>query len=88
MKRAELLKLSEEGLKLLKRPFQLRKEKKSLEGWVIDCEEQVAVLESEINDLKAEENLDVDKILNKEDDLALAKRRLTQGEALMKELFG
>jgi len=87
MKRSELLKLSEEGLKLLKRPFQLRKEKKNLEGWVIEYEEKVAVLESEINDLKAEEKLNVDSILDKVDDLDLAKYRLKQGEALMKELF-
>ena len=87
MKRSELLKLSEEGLKLLKRPFQLRKEKKNLEGWVIEYEEKVVVLEAEINDLKAEEKLNVDSILDKVDDLDLAKRRLKQGEALMKELF-
>ena len=87
MKRSKLLELSEEGLKLLKRPFQLRKEKKNLEGWVIEYEEKVAIFESEINDLKADEKLDVDKILDKVDDLDLAKRRLKQGEALMKELF-
>ena len=87
MKRSELLKLGEDALKLIKLPFQLKKEKKSLESWVIDYEERVATLDAEISDLKAEEKLNVDKILDKVDEKELAERRLKQGEELMKELF-
>ena len=87
MKRAELLKMGEDAIKAVKLPFKIRKEKKSLESWVLDYEEKVATLESEINDCKADENLNVDRILDKVDDLELAQRRLRQGEELMKELF-
>ena len=87
MKRSELLKMSEAGLKLIKLPFKLRKEQKQLESWVIELEEKIATLDSEINDLKAAETLKVDSILNKEDERKLAERRLTQGQELMKELF-
>jgi len=87
MKRAELLKMGEDAIKAVKLPFKIRKEKKNLESWVLDYEEKVATLESEINDCKADENLNVDRILDKVDDLELAQRRLRQGEELMKELF-
>ena len=87
MKRSKLLKLGDDAKKILKLPFKLRKEQKALESWILDYEEKVATLEADINDLKAEEKLDTDKILDKVDDLDLAKRRLKQGEALMKELF-
>jgi len=87
MKRADIIKLGEDALKAIKLPFQLKKEKKQLESWILNYEEKVATLEAEISDVKAEEKLDVDKILNKVDDLQLAERRLKQGEDLMKELF-
>jgi len=87
MKRADIIKLGEDALKAIKLPFQLKKEKKQLESWILNYEEKVATLEAEISDVKAEEKLDVDKILKKVDDLQLAERRLKQGEDLMKELF-
>ncbi len=87
MKRSKLLKLGEDAKKILQLPFKLRKEQKALESWVLDYEEKVATLDAEINDLKAEEKLNPDTILDKVDELDLAKRRLKQGEALMKELF-
>ena len=85
--RKELLKMGEDAIKAVKLPFKLRKEKKQLEALILDYEEKVATLESEINDCKADENLNVDRILDKVDDLELAQRRLRQGEELMKELF-
>jgi len=85
--RKELLKMGEDAIKEVKLPFKIRKEKKQLEALILDYEERVATLESEINDLKAEETLNVDRILDKVDDLELAQRRLKQGEELMKELF-
>ena len=85
--RKELLKMGEDAIKAVKLPFKIRKEKKQLEALILDYEERVATLESEINDLKAEETLNVERILDKVDDLELAQRRLKQGEELMKELF-
>lgn len=87
MKRRELLKLAEDGIKEVKLPFKLRKEKKNLESWVLDHEERIATLEAEIEDLKCKEDLSVDRILDKEDAKELAERRLKQGQELMKELF-
>jgi len=88
MKRSELLKMSEDAIIAVKIPFKIRKERKSLESYVLDYEEKVATLESDISDLKAKENLDVGKILDLIDDKDLAERRLKQGEALLEELFG
>lgn len=85
--RKELLKMGEDAIKAVKLPFKIRKEKKQLEALILDYEERVATLESEINDLKAEETLNVERILDKVDDLELEQRRLKQGEELMKELF-
>ena len=85
--RKELLRLAEAGIKEIKLPFKLKKEKKQLESWILDYEEKAATLDSEITDIKCEENLNVDKILDKTDELELAKRRLKQGQNLMKELF-
>ena len=86
-KREQYLKATKEAIKLVKLPFKLRKEKKQLESWVIDREEDVATLENDIVELQSNETLDVDNILNKEDDLVLLKRRLDQGEKLYGELF-
>ena len=85
--RKELLRLAEAGIKEVKLPFKLRKEEKQLESWVLDYEEKVATLEAEITELKCEEKLDVDKILDKVDDMELAQRRLKQGQELTIELF-
>ena len=87
MKRSDLLKLGDDALKAIKLPFQLRKEKKSIESWILDYEEKVATLDAEIVEIKAEEKLNVDSILDKIDDKDLAERRLKQGEDLMRELF-
>ena len=87
MKRSELLKMGEDALKAVKLPFKIKKEKKNLESWILDYEEKVATLEQEISDLKSDENMNVDKILDKVDECQLAERRLKQGQDLMKELF-
>lgn len=87
VKRADLLKMGEDALKAVKLPFKLKKEKKNLESWVLDYEEKVATLDQEITDLKSDENMSVDKILDKVDEKELAERRLKQGQELMKELF-
>lgn len=86
--RKTLLKLTEEGVKAVKLPFKLRKEKKQLESWTIDYEEKVETLGSDITDLKCKEELDVEAILDKVDEKELAERRLKQGTVLMDELFG
>jgi len=85
--RAELLKMAEAGIKAVKLPFKLKKEKKNLESWILDYEEKIATLEQEITDLKCKEEMSVDDILDKQDELELAERRLKQGQALMEELF-
>jgi hypothetical protein len=85
--REKMLKATDDFKKSIKAGFQVRKDQKSLESWVIDREAEVAELELKISDFKAATTLDVDQILDKTDELELAKRRLKQGEALLKELF-
>ena len=85
--REKLLKSTDDVKKALKVPFQVRKDKKSLESWIIDREEEVAELELKIEDLKANSNFNVNKILETMDDLKLAERRLKQGQNLIKTMF-
>lgn len=87
MTRKELLKLGEDALKQIKAPFKLAKEKKQLETWILEKEEKIAELESKVNEEKCKEVINFDTILNAEDELQLAKRRLKQGQDLMEELF-
>jgi len=86
--REKLLKTADDVKKNMAVPFKVKKEKKELEVWIIGKEQKLAELESDLNDMKADDTLDVEAILYKQDDLALTKRQLEQGEALMKELFG
>jgi len=85
--RSKLLKISDDAKKTLKVPFQVRKDRKALESWIIDVEEKIADLELKIEEAKGASNFNVDKILDAIDDLELANRRLVQGNALLKELF-
>ncbi len=85
--REKFLKSTDDAKKALKVPFQVRKDKKKLESWIIDREEEVATLELKIQDNKSNDNLEINKILDSIDELVLAKRRLEQGQKLLKELF-
>ena len=85
--RERLLKATDDVKEAIKVPFQVRKDKKSLEAWIIDLEEEIATLELKIEEKKAESRFDPDAILDAEDSLEWKKRRLKQGEALMKEMF-
>ena len=85
--RERLLKATDSVRDAIKIPFQVRKDKKSLESWIIDVEESIADLELRIEEAKGKESFNPDKILDLEDDLELKKRRLKQGETLMAEMF-
>ena len=85
--REKLLKSTDDAKKAIKVPFQVRKDRKKLESWVIDREEEVANLELKIEEKKAKDDLDIDGILDAMDDLELANRRLSQGQKLLAELF-
>ena len=85
--REQLLGATEEMRKKIKVPFQVRKDKKKMESWLIDIESEIADLEFEIKDLKSKESFDPAAILDKTDELTLKERRLKQGEALLLELF-
>ena len=86
-KRTALMKLSDDVKKTIGIPFKVRKDKKQLEGWIIDREYKIAQLSDEIDTLKSAEEFNVDSILDKQDDLELEERRLKQGNALLKEMF-
>ncbi len=85
--REKLLKTTDDVKKAMKVPFQVRKDKKSLESWIINKEEEVATLEMKINDAKGADVFAPDRILDYKDDLALVERRLKEGKKLLKEMF-
>lgn len=85
--REKLLKSSQDALDAIKVPFQVRKDKKSLESWIITKEEEIATLELKLQEKKSSKSFDADGILDMQDDLALVKRRLKQGQQLLKEMF-
>lgn len=85
--RTKLLKTTDDLKKALQVPFKVRKERKQLESWNIDKEQKIAELEDEIQELKAGDDLNIDSLLSKRDDLQLTERKLVQGEELLEELF-
>jgi len=85
--REKLLKSSNDVKKAIKVPFQVRKDKKALESWLIDKESDIADLELKIQEQKSSDEFNPDKILDMQDDLEIAKRRFEQGQKLLDELF-
>ena len=85
--RTQLLKTTDDVKKALQVPFKVRKERKQLESWIIDKEQKIAELEDEIQELKSGDELNVDSLLSKKDDLQLTRRKLEQGNELLEELF-
>jgi hypothetical protein len=85
--REQLLKMTKDAKQALSVPFKVKKDKKTLETWLIGVEEKIANLEFKINELKGADNFDPEKILDSIDDLELAKRRFKQGELLLENMF-
>jgi len=85
--RTKLLKCTEDAKKALVTPFKVQKEKKQLESFILDREQQIAEFESDIEELKAADELNIDRIINKRDDIDIEKRRLKLAQELMEELF-
>lgn len=65
-----------------------RKSKISLKNQINDLEDSLDVLYDKVDAAKAKLPLDANKILDAEDDITLAERRLEKAKALYKELFG
>ena len=87
MKREDLLKASKEILESIQLPFKIRKDKKTLEAWIIDREQKIAELENKVQEEKSAKDFDVEKLLTAIDNLQLERRRLDQGNTLLTELF-
>lgn len=85
--RETILKKTDEAIEAIKLPFKIKKEKKELEKWILNKEEEMATLELKIADLKSSKDISIDKLLDIIDDLDLTKRRLIQGEYLLEELY-
>lgn len=85
--RKDLLSKGKEALEAIKLPFKIRSERKNLEQWILDKETKIAELEYKIQEAKGKDEIKVDDILDKIDELDLLKRRLKQGEELMVELY-
>lgn len=87
-KRIDLIKMGKEAIDTIQAPFKVRKDKKSLESWIIDREQQIAELESKIQEIKSsKDNFSIERILDAMDDMQLEQRRLAQGQELLEELF-
>ena len=86
-KRTAFLKMTDDVKKSLGTPFKVKKEKNLLLAWIADEEYKVAELQNKVEELKKEDTLDVEKIIDKTDELELEQRKLSQGQSLLKELF-
>lgn len=64
-----------------------RQSKLALKKQINDLEEKLDTLDDKVLDAKSTLPLDANAILNAEDEIKLAERRLTNAKALYKELF-
>jgi len=83
----DLVALSKEKLDEALIPLRVRAAKAKAEGEVIKLEEQLIKLETDINTLCAQKELDFNSITNTIDTYELTERRLTQIKKLVDNLF-
>ncbi len=83
----KLLTMTKEAIDLTLATVRAKSCKKKAELEAAKLEEKAASLETEINTLCAQKDIDFEKLIDKLDDLALAERRKGQYEKILKELF-
>ena len=83
----ELVAMSKEGLDAALLPLRVRAAKAKAEGQIIKLEERLLSLETKINQLCAEKELNFNSIISQIDDYDLTDRQLKQIQKLVASLF-
>jgi hypothetical protein len=83
----KMLKFTKEKIDDALAPIRANQAKKSAELEIAKLEEKIATLESSIQEICTEHPLNFDRLISKQDDLALMERRKKQLEKIIKELF-
>lgn len=83
----KLLTMAKEAVDATLAPVRAHSAKKKAELEMARLDERLATLESEINTLCSEKELNFDKIIDKLDQVALAERRKKQFGKIIEEMF-
>lgn len=83
----DLIAMTKEKLDEAMIPLRVRAAKAKAEGEVIKLEEKLITLETKINEMCAQKELDFTAIADKMDEFELTERRLKQIQKLVAELF-
>jgi hypothetical protein len=83
----KLLTMGKEAVDTCLAPVRVKSAKKKAELEIAKLEERIATLDSEVNTLCRERDIDFNRIINKLDDIALAERRKKQFDKIVLEMF-
>lgn len=83
----ELLKMGKEAIAATLAPVRSNSAKKKAELEIAKLEEREATLQSELNQLCSDTDLNFDKIIDKLDSIALTERRKKQFDKIVSEMF-
>jgi len=83
----EILKMASEKIDETLAPCRARKARKQAELEIAKLDESIATQESKIFEMCSEKDLNFDKIISAQDDLALKERRKKQLNKIISELF-
>lgn len=83
----ELISMTKEKLDEAMVPLRVRAAKAKAEGEKVKLEQKMLELETKINDLCAQKDLDFNKVADLMDDYDLSERRLAQVTKLVEQLF-
>ena len=81
------LQMGKDALDKVKSSFVNRKNKKQAELWIVEQESKISDLELSLLETASSKEFDMDKIIDKKDDLFIAKRRLNIANETLSELF-
>ena len=83
----EIIAMSKEKLDSALAPIRSRKVKIQAEVKKSEIDEKIVILETEIQEMCADKDIDFDKLFEKLDKIALLDRRKKQYDKVLKELF-
>ena len=87
MKFEDLLKMSKEAIDATLAPVRARSVKAKFESKCAELDERRIKLEMTVVELASHKDIDVDKMLDTMDDIALLERRIAQIETVRAQLF-
>jgi hypothetical protein len=84
---AELLAMSQEAVNGMLAPIRAAKVRKKAEMKMLDLDLKMANLEQDVNELCAQNDIDFDRIIAKQNEYALAEREKKQLATIIAQLF-